>query len=258
VFNTHGFEVPCIWIPRSGGGGGSGGSDVRVRQGAADADLVRTGFTADMNALPRLEREIQRTVLSKVQSNMTTCQKDCKRVTEALQEVLATQAKRVAVRGKWSCYVWLLWPWFLVLGGLSFLDLLMTLRDSLPDAVSSASVFTALQAGFGPVWKPLVSVMAALGAPELHHRLAAAGVAFLLLSTLVQFFKCRSRGLKIHSPQEVAAFRAAAGHVEVMAKHVTDLYAQYVRASQVPEIAHPAGVAAAGDGATATPARAGR
>jgi hypothetical protein len=207
-------------------------------------------FAPENNGLYKLIATIKRTIENKVQANMTTCQRDARTVMDRIDGELAEEARRAAIRSRWSTYTWLLFPLFPLLAVFSFLDLLIAIHHMLPASVTEAHFVASLLETATPLMAIATNLLALLGVGSLQHRLLAVGGVFLLVSAFSQFFKCRSRGLRARSDGEVKQLKLFRGQADIMLSYVIVLYQRYVRAVQTPE--YDMGPAGGGAGA-ATP-----
>lgn len=221
LYNTHGFEIPPMWLP--------------PQEGDRAEALAARGFLPDHNGLNKLLLDIKRTINTKVQANMTTCQKDCRRIIDQIDSDIFEEHRRVSVKRTWACYIWMLFPWFVVLAVVSFLDVLVAIKSHLPAFARKAPFVVATLEASEPFVAGVDGVMAAMGFATLPQRLLAVLVAFFAVAVLVQFFRCRSRMLRTRTSGELSQLRLHQQHTEVMLKHVTDLYQRYIRAAQTPE-----------------------
>ena len=250
VANTHGFDVPCIWIPSeaaalvphtpgagigspAGGSGGSGGSN--GTSGATLEFADHRTVAGEVNSLGRLCNDISRTIATKVQANMTACGEDCKALLDHIDKELEREGRAAGVKRTWRCYMWALRPWFLILGLLTFLDVLHHLQDRLPSSIVGAPLTQQLLGNSAPVISVLREGLSLIGFPTLQQRLTLGAGAFLVVAILVQFFACRTRGLRTRNGAQLLELQDRQNAVELMRRKVTTLYQEYVRAAQVPE-----------------------
>lgn len=189
--NTHGFNVPCIWIPQAG------------REGAAGV-----ASEPDENRLGDLCSDISKTVVAKVQGNsecthtqnrkleppktrppeiaVTQCAADCARLLTHIEKELRAESAKRAVKARWGRYVIALIPWLAGLIVLSFFDVIVALEPVLPESVTQAPLTTVLLSWARPTVAALVPLTAAFGLNSLTQRLLAVAAAFLAVSVLVQ------------------------------------------------------------------------
>jgi hypothetical protein len=193
----------------------------------------------EVNGLEPLCSDIAKVVVLKVQGNMTQCADDCVRLREHIDKELQAEATKRAIKARWGRYTLCLLPGLLALMAVAYLDVLIALEPVLPAAVASAPVTESLLSCARPVLGVIEPLGAALGADSVTRRLLAAAGAFLLLSVLVQFLRCRGRSLKTRSTAEVGQLRNYADVVELMAARVAQMYREYVRAAQTPDYASP-------------------
>ena len=93
---------PCIWIPQ----------EEDTASGVATATRG-----ASENRLVDLCADISRTVVSKVQANMTQATADSTRLLSHIEKELSVEQGKRAIKSRWGRYVLLLSPWLLVLIG---------------------------------------------------------------------------------------------------------------------------------------------
>jgi hypothetical protein len=175
---------------------------------------------------------------------MTQCTADCARLRSHIDAELASEATKRLIKARWGRYMLLLVPWFAVLMAVAFMDVLVALEPVLPANVLNAPLTTTLLGWARPVVGVIEPVALLLGAATVTQRLLGFAAAFLILSILVQFLRCRGRGLRTRSAAEIAQLRNYVDAVALMTPRVTQMYQKYVRAAQTPEfggVLSPAG-----------------
>ena len=239
VKNTHAFDIPCIWLPAAAGQHGGAANHATSANGAAASPAPGSGGDHrdlhDMNSLPKLCDTIAQAVTKKVQDNMERAEKDCSRLLAHLEEELVATERQRGVRRTWGCYTWLLTPALVLLGAFAFLDVLLVLEPRLPAAVRDAPLSRYVLDGARPTVTVLVDAAGAVGWGAVGHRLQLAAGAFLLLSTLVQFFRCRMRGLRTRSGLSKATLLTLRADVDALLLHVESLHTQFSRAPKITE-----------------------
>ena len=163
------------------------------------------------------------------------CRRDCARLLTHLEEELDATEKQRAVRHKWAAYTYLLLPILVALGAFTFLDVLLSLEARLPVAVSQAPVTRYLIDSSRPGVALLVDAASAVGWGAVGHRLQLAAGAFLLLSTLVQFLRCRMRGLRTRSGLPRNTLLALRSDVDALLRHVETLHRAFSWAPKIGE-----------------------
>ena len=166
---------------------------------------------------------------------MERAERDCARLLTHLEEELDSTEKQRRVRSKWACYTWLLAPALVVLGAFAFLDVLLVVEPRLPSAVRDAPLTRQLMDSARPPMQLIVETAGALGWGAVGLRLQAVAAVFLLLSTLVQFFRCRMRGLVTRSGLSKDALLALRSDVDALLRHVETLHSLFSRAPKIAE-----------------------
>lgn len=220
IKNTHGFGIQHIWIPQE------------------DTDQSRA--LPEMNDLGKLLTVISDSVNDKVQGNINKARDDCDRLLEKLEVTLARQRKNVADRRTWLFYQILLFPWLLVLGSLSFFDVLVSIESKLPASMTKAPFMQSLYGFVKPTLLAYAHGLQSLdiGFDTLQQRLLAVSVSFFVASLLLQFFKCRRRGLKTLEPKDIDALRLHRVRLAAIKEEVSALEKANVRAVAAPDF-HP-------------------
>lgn len=268
VKNTHGFDVPQIWIPREdreeSGGYGSGGrkqklpavSDEDDADGMNAGDVKSTpakgaGAMAtppyqspaagvvdrnDGNSLFRLCDEVSRTIAQKVQKNMADCISDCKKLNVHIEHELDSEKGKAVRASKYGRYKVALWALiFPLLGGVTFLDIIMVLEPSLPSALRNDAWFGSVLAYAATPMQHLFTLFSIAGFATVTQRLLALAVMLLFFSLMIQVFNCRTSGLRRRGRDEIRNLNEYQGKVDAMRYRVGTLQEDYVRSSQTPE-----------------------
>jgi hypothetical protein len=244
VSNTHGFDVPCIWVPQhtqqqqmqhthhhapnGGDGDGDGGS------GGGGA-----GAGAPVNALDRLVGDIGRAVLLKAQANMAAATADCAAVEAHVGGVLDAEGGVRAARAAWWRYAALLQPLLLALAVALAADVLLAAGDAagggLPGGLAGWPALDGALRRAAPGVRVLRAGLAACGAPRLRHRLGVALVVGACVAGGARLVAARLRRLPARGRAEVTALRAHSRAAAAGRARVAAMYLGYVRGAQAPE-----------------------
>lgn len=269
LHDNHGFALHAFWIPerdrlqleRRGylapdaedehEDGSEGGASDRGAGALSLRGSSGPSFLQGENGLKKLLMSIRRTIDTKVQSNMSACVRDCETIMSQIEKEQASERELAKRASRWSCYTWAMVPLFLLLGLFSYLDILVAIQGRLPPSVLQAGFVAALLDAANPIMEVIAPLLALFGLASLQQRLLAVGACFLLLSAFSQFFKCRSRGLKMRNAHGLDALKESNRSAEMIRKHVQTLYKAYVESVQLPEY-DPAAAGVAG--AFASPA----
>ena len=187
------------------------------------------------NSIHRLVDAISKAVTSKVQANAAAALADCDTVLAGVAAELEAERALGEAVAAWRVREYALYPAFLLLGCASFIDLLHAVLPHLPASIAGSPVMLALVARTSPYAAHLVSWSALLGLVTLAQRFLAVAGCVVLLSTVVQCIKWRSRGLHPRTPREVLALRTGAVAVDVARVGVNDCFREFVRESQTPD-----------------------
>ena len=169
---------PCIWIPQ--------GSDSDAQGGNSNASAATSHASAEVNGLGDLCLDISKTVIAKVQGNMSQCSADCEKLLKHIDKELREEGVKRGVKARWGRYVLFLAPWFLGLVALAFFDVLIALEPVLPVSVTQAHLTTTLLDWARPTVGVLGPLGAMFGLVSVTQRLLAIAAVFLAISILVQ------------------------------------------------------------------------
>eukprot|EP01138_Halocafeteria_seosinensis_P014102 gb/GECG01014400.1/.p1 GENE.gb/GECG01014400.1/~~gb/GECG01014400.1/.p1 ORF type:complete len:492 (+),score=78.15 gb/GECG01014400.1/:1-1476(+) len=223
VSNTHGLEVPTMWIPQ--------------QKETADTEAEeRRAFSDESNSLYRLVDDIDETIQSKVQTNMNQLKADCESLIDEVEKELTEQARRRAKQSAWWKYkvlfMWLLLP---ILFFTVFLDTLWAWKKHLPSFVAQNDLMQTIFEQTQISQDYYYHVMDAVGLGDTATRLLVFGVLFLIISTLAQLVSCRMRNLPVKSKQELDQLYEYKVNAATMLAFHDQLYREYISDSQMDE-----------------------
>lgn len=232
IRDTHGFDIQPIFIPHReadeaestagssavGGGGGRGGAaagglDLATPRFRLDAE-GSAGISAEHNCITKLLREIDEAVETKIQSNLVQLKHDSMLVRDRVDKRVATHQLNGRLHSQWTVIQGIFLFLMVTLVSVSFIDVLVDVRDSLPETISQSDVYAALTAKTTAPLGALRIALSRFGAVDLFHRFVAAWLAFAVLGVLYEFlqFRKRTHPLLTAAEEEVLGkFRSDAG-----------------------------------------------
>lgn len=224
VSNTHGLEVPTMWIP------------VKDKENSEAAETE--AFGDESNSLYRLVDDIDETIQSKVQTNLNQLKSDCETMIEEIEKELTEQARRREKRSSWWKYKCFLLAILLPLLFLvAFMDIIWSMNNRLPSLISNTDLMRTVYKETEIPREYYYEGMEWVHLNDTPTRFLVIGGIFLFFSTVSQLVSCRVRNLPVKSKLELEQLYEYKVNASTMLAFHDQLYREYISDSQMDEYA---------------------
>jgi GTPase SAR1 family protein len=216
VANTHGFNVPTLWLPSK----------------ARHTDHL-TGFH---NGIGGLCNEIVHTVQNKIQGNLTRVKEDGERLCTAIDTLVKETAARNAKRRQLWTYRLLVWFMMAMTVASSTLDVLSTWRHKLPEAAAADFVTPLLEATAQPL-ETVQALHELVGAASVWQRLGQALVVTVVLGLVDFVFKwlLGRPSLAVRSKKDMKRIEGYKATLGRMGQYSDEMYQSFIKEAQAHE-----------------------